>query len=230
MSTGRSRLSRKQRYALALIVAIIGITFAFYNDIQSAPYKSSKEWNFDSYPAGVVPNDFSSVQTDTESGLWIIKSDPSAPSKPNVIAKLPSNDTGSTFHIQLMPEGIVETNYQASVHFKIISGGQAQAAGLVVRFEDKDNYFVLLADSTNNVLSLCKAEPGHLLCYAEKKVVVTSDQWHTLKAIVSEEGIAGFLDDKLLLRLNNSHDLQGQIGLLTKEDTTAYFDDLNMQY
>jgi hypothetical protein len=211
-------------------VAIIGITFAFYNALQSAPYKSSKEWYFDSYQAGALPKNFSYVQTDTEQGLWIIKSDLSAPSKPNVIAKLPSNDTGSTFHIQLMPDGIVKANYQASVDFKIISGGQAQAAGLVVRFEDKEQYFVLLADSMNNIFSLCKAEPGQLLCYAEKKVVIPSGQWHTIMAIVSEEGIGGYLDGKLLLKLNNSHYLQGQIGVLTKEDTEAYFDDLKMKY
>jgi len=55
--------------------------------------KLPKEWNFDSYKNNTVPDGFSYLQTRGTTGLWIIKSDLSAPSKPNVLVKLADNDT-----------------------------------------------------------------------------------------------------------------------------------------
>src|SRR2546422_713095 len=79
--------------AIALVVAIIGISFALYNAMESGPYKNSKEWNFDSYKDNTIPNGFLYFQTDVQPGLWVVKADPSAPSAPNVLAKLTDNDT-----------------------------------------------------------------------------------------------------------------------------------------
>ncbi len=228
--TSPSRFSRKKRYAIALIVAIIGITIAFYNAEKSAPYQSTKEWHFDSYQNNTVPNGFTYLQTDDKPGLWIVKSDPSAPSTPNVLVKLPDNDTKFQYHIQLMPDAVQTSNSETSVKFKIISGHEAQAVGLVVRFVDNDHYFVLVADAVNNRFSVCRAEPSTLLCILDKKAVISTNEWHTITAYVSDQGIAGYLDDKLLIRLNDQHYQTGQQGLWTKEDTEAYFDDLNIKY
>jgi hypothetical protein len=225
-----SRLSRKKRYAIALIVAIIGITIAFYNQEKSAPYQSTKEWNFDSYQNNTVPNGFAYLQTDDKPGLWIVKADPSAPSAPNVLAKLPDNDTKFQYHIQLMPDAVETSNSEVSVKFKIVSGQEAQAVGLVIRLIDNDHYYVLLADAMNNRFSVCRAEPGTLLCILDKKAAISTNEWHTITAGTSDQGIAGSLDNKLLIRLNDQHYQTGQQGLWTKKDTEAYFDDLKIKY
>ncbi|HEV2191997.1 MAG TPA: hypothetical protein VGR54_00050 [Nitrosopumilaceae archaeon] len=226
MSSRSVHWGRKKRYAIASVVAIIGITFAYYNVIQTAPYKTAKEWNFDSYKDGTVPDGFSYLQTDAQPGFWVVKSDPSAPSKPNVLAKLPDNDTTFDYHIQLMPDGIVSTNSETSVQFKINSGQKDQAAGLIVRLVDPDHYFVLVADAKNNLFSLCRHDPGKLLCIEDKQTNVTIGQWHTITADVSAQGIAGYLDGKLLLQRYDQHNQNGQSGLWTKKDTGAYFDNL----
>jgi len=38
-------------------------------------------------------------QTDLQNDSWIVKSDPAAPSLPNVLAKLTNNDATSDYHI-----------------------------------------------------------------------------------------------------------------------------------
>lgn len=230
MSSRSIRWGRKKRYAIASVVAIIGITFAYYNVIQTAPYKTTKEWNFDSYKDGTVPDGFSYLQTDAQPGYWVVKSDPSAPSKPNVLAKLTDNDTTFDYHMQLMPDGVETTNSETSVQFKINSGEKEQAAGLIIRFVDNQHYFVLVADSKNNLFSLCKADPEKLLCIEDKPANIALGQWHTITADVSAQGIAGYLDGKLLIQRYDQHYQNGQLGLWTKKDTEAYFDNLSIKY
>jgi hypothetical protein len=231
LSTSRSvRWGRKKRYAIASAVAIIGITFAYYNVIQAQPYNTTKEWNFDSYKDNTIPNGFLYFQTDVQPGLWVVKADPSAPSAPNVLAKLTDNDTIFDYHIQVMPDGVVSTNSEASVQVKINSGEKAQAAGMIFRFIDSKHYFVLVADASNKIFSLCKADTDQLLCLVDKQANVTLGQWHTITADVSAQGIAAHFDGKLLIQRYDQHYQNGQIGLWTKKDTEAYFDNLKIKY
>jgi len=62
LSTRSARWGRKKRYAFASVVAIIGISLHFYNVEQNGPYKTTKEWNFDSYKNNTVPDGFSYLQ------------------------------------------------------------------------------------------------------------------------------------------------------------------------
>lgn len=229
MSKESLRWSRKRRYTIAAIVAAIGIAIAFYNAEQNFNYKSSKEWNFDSYQDNTVPQYFSDAQTETQPGLWLVKSDESAPSKPNVLAKLPGSDN-LDYHIQMMPDSPVITSAEISAKFKIVSGEKAKAAGLILRFVDKNHYFVLMADAANNKISLCKASPDFVVCNYEATTQISVGQWHSLKAFISSEGIGGYLDDQLLIKANNQYYQSGEIGLWTKKDTTAFFDDLKIDY
>lgn len=197
--------------------------------MENGPFKNTKAWNFDSYKDNTIPEGFAYFQTDTNDS-WIAKSDSSAPSTPNVLAKLTSNDTTLDYHIQIMPDGVESINYEASVQVKISSGEKSQAAGLVFRFVDTGQYFVLVADSTNKTFSLCKFEPGKLLCLVDKQANVTPDQWHTITVDVSAQGIGGSFDGNELIKRYDAHYLHGQIGLWTKKDTEAYFDDLKIKY
>jgi len=231
LSTSRSiRWGRKKRYAIALVVAVIGVSISAYYAMENGPYKNFKTWNFDSYKDNTIPEGFSYFQTDLQNDSWVVKSDPSAPSTPNVLAKLMNNDTESNYNIQVMPDGIDSVNYEASVQVKINSGQKSQAAGLVFRFTDTKQYFVLVADAANKTFSLCRSEPGELLCLVDKQANVTPDQWHTITASVSAQGIGGYFDGNELIKRYDQHYQHGQIGLWTKKDTAAYFDDLAIKY
>ena len=230
MSTSRSiRWGRKKRYAIASVVAVIGISISAYYAMEDAPYKNFKTWNFDSYKDNTIPEGFSYFQTDVQNDSWVVKSDHSAPSTPNVLAKLKNNDK-SDYHIQVMPDGIDSVNYEASVQVKINSAEKSQAAGLVFRFVDSKQYFVLMADAAAKTFSLCRGEPGELLCLVDKQANVTSDQWHTITASVSAQGVGGYFDGNEIIKRYDQHYQHGQIGLWTKNDTIAYFDDLEMKY
>lgn len=223
---------RKKRYIIAAAVALPIIFAAFYIALQGG-YKNTEDWNFDSYPANTsIPNVFASTDTGVlgGNGSWAIKSDQTAPSKPNVLARVSGDGTGTGYHLLLIARGSYDS-FDASVKFMIISGKEDQTAGLVVRFEDINHYFVLRADAMNNKFSLCRIQIGAVVCTQDVDVSITKGQWHTITAQVAPPGIAGFLDGKRLLQRNDqNYSGGGQIGLLTKGDSNVYFDDLRINY
>jgi hypothetical protein len=228
LSAKKPPFSKKKRLVIFVIITMIGISYAFYNSQLNSGFKHTVMWNFDSYQNGTIPQGFAALSTD-QTPSWIIVSDPTAPSPPNVLEKIPINDTND-YHIQLIPNLPNVDTENVTVSFKIVSGENAKSAGMILRFLDMKHYFVLMADSGQNRLSLCKNTPDFLLCIYEKSVPITSGQWHTLKALVSSQGIAAYLDGQVVLRANDHNYLQGQVGLWTKKDTRALFDDFKIEY
>jgi hypothetical protein len=238
-------LSRKRRYIIAASVAVPIIIFALYSTAQSNPYRNSKLWNFESSKEKTdiscgafcvnepVPKFvFMDMGGQQEKGSWIVKSDETDPSKHNVLAKLPSNESGSGYHIAIAPGGAY-SDFEASVKFKINSGEQERAAGLIVRFQDVNHYFVLTADAMNHKFSLCRAQTGYqgLVCTQDKDVNITIGHWHSIRALVAAQGIAGYLDDVRLLQRNDQNYMGGgPIGLWTKGDSNVYFTGLKVIY
>jgi hypothetical protein len=202
---------------------------------QNSQYKNTRTLNFDSYPQGTLPSAFTSIPqgptTAGEGATWIVKKEDTAPSLPNVLAKLP-DQTNSGYGILTFKEGIYVTNFKASVKFKIVSKEESEqaAAGLIVRLQDASHYFVLVADSANDRFSLCRSEPEKLICIQDVRIAISKGQWHTIAAQVSAQGIAGYLDDKLLIQRYDQHYMTGQIGLWTKGGSNTYFDDLKIEY
>jgi hypothetical protein len=228
LSSQKPKFDKKKRLMIFAIITIIGISFAYYNTQINSGYHHTMAWNFDSYQNGTVPQGFSDLSTDQKSS-WVIKSDSSATSKPNVLEKIPINDTAD-YHLQLIPNSPSVDTENVTMSFKIISGENAKSAGMILRFIDQKHYFVLMADSAQNRLSLCKNTPDFLICNYDKSVTIAPGEWHTMQALVSSQGIAAFLDGQLIIRANDHNYQSGAVGMWTKKDTGAYFDDFKIEY
>jgi hypothetical protein len=223
---------RKKRYIIAAIIGSIAVSFALYNAAISFPYKTTKLWDFDQYQVNSLPDIFSAVQIGTGNpGKWAIVSDPSAPSPPNVLAKISVPRSGSDYSLLGISDSPTVGNARVSVMFKLISNATNDAsAGLVIRLQDSSHYFVLMADSYNSRFSFCRADTGKILCTEDKNADIAIGQWHNITADVSTQGVAGYLDGTLLLQRYDAHYQDGQIGLWTKGDSQVYFDNLQIQY
>lgn len=228
MSSQKPKFSKKKRLAVFAVITIIGISFAYYNSQVSSGYHNTKMWNFDSYQNGTVPKEFAGLSTDQQPS-WIVKSDSSAVSKPNVLEKISTNSTDD-YHLQIIPDSPSIDTENVTMKFKIISGESAKSAGMILRFIDQKHYFVLMADSAQNRLSLCKNTPEFLICNYDKPVTIAPGEWHTMEALVSSQGIAGYLDGQLIIRANDHNYLSGADGMWTKKDTVAFFDDFRIEY
>jgi hypothetical protein len=228
LSSQKPKFSKKKRLVIFAIITIAGITFAYYNAQINSGYHHVIMWDFDSYQNGTIPQGFSVMSTDQKPS-WIIKSESSALSKPNVLEKIRINDT-EDYHLQLIPDSPTTDTANVTMNFKIVSGENAKSAGMILRFIDQKHYFVLMADSINNRFSLCKQTPEYLICNYDKQITIAPGEWHTMKALISSQGIAGSIDDQLLIRSNDHNYVNGEIGMWTKKDTGAYFDNFKIEY
>src|SRR5438552_15866027 len=97
---------------------------------QTATAGQTEEWNFDKDAAGKPP-----AGAEAFGGTWEVKAESDAPSSPNVLcqsatAKFPAIRLGDKVYADLV----------ATVRFKTVSGKDDQAAGLIFRVQDANNY------------------------------------------------------------------------------------------
>ena len=116
--------------------------------------------SFDSDPVGKVPARFRSALTGQGTrGAWVVKQDPTAPSKPNVLAQTSTDTTDYRFPLAILEEGSFK-DLDLSVMFKAVAGKVDQAGGLVFRLQDENNYYLVRANALEDNYRLYKVIAG----------------------------------------------------------------------
>ncbi|MCI0604004.1 hypothetical protein L0156_13460 [bacterium] len=167
-------------------------------------------------------------------GKWVVIADASAPSKPSVLAQLDSDSTSYRFPV------CVYDQFQAqdvliSVRIKPVSGSEDQAAGIVLRYKDANNYYIVRANALEDNVVLYKVQDGKrtdlplkdLGRTYGKKIKVPSGQWSTLSVKATANLFEIHFNGPKLFEVEDStFPGAGKIGLWTKADSVTYFDDL----
>src|SRR5262249_48626420 len=127
-----------------------------------------KTWNFDKEKVQELPSGWLSEHTGQGSkGNWKVLPDPSAPSRPNVLAQLSDDPTNYRFPLAIAEKDIYR-DVTLTVRFKTISGTRDQGAGLVWRFRDANNYYIVRANALENNVVLYKVQDGKRISLAPK--------------------------------------------------------------
>jgi hypothetical protein len=180
-----------------------------------------RSWNFDADKQGEIAEGLAS-----EAGEWKVVADPTAPSKPNVLAQLAKN-SGSTFNLTL----ITGTNYKdadISVKMKAVAGDEDQGGGLVWRAQDAKNYYVARYNPLEDNYRVYKVEKGRRITLQSAEIK-HGGGWHALRVTMKENHIRCYFDGKEYLNVDDAtlRDA-GAIGLWTKADARSHFDDLTV--
>jgi hypothetical protein len=186
-------------------------------------------YNFDSDAVGKPPAGFSSARTGqgTE-GTWVVKEDPTAPSKPNVLAQTSTDTTDYRFPLAILGEGSHQ-DVAVSVKFKAVAGKVDRAAGIVFRYQDPNNYYVARANALEDNYNLYHVVAGRRRQFAGANFRVTSNQWHTLRVLIVGNQIRCYYDSELkILATDQTFRGAGKVGLWTKADSVTYFDDFEV--
>jgi Domain of Unknown Function (DUF1080) len=184
-------------------------------------------YNFDSDSAGQLPQKFHAALTGSGSEVkWAILADPSAPSKPNVVAQTSTDKTDYRFPLLIGDEGSFR-NLDLSVRFKAVSGNIDRAGGLVFRLKDPNNYYIVRANALENNYRLYHVVNGRRSQFAGANLKVTSGEWHELRVEAVGNKITCYYDgSKKIEATDDTFRDAGKIGLWTKADSVTYFDDL----
>jgi len=198
-------------------------------------YAQTKRIDFNNDKVGQPPSGFSFGLTGKGNpGVWVIKRDEASPDHHNVVAQTDPDPTGYRFPVCVY-DGLAAKDVDVTVKFKPISGKGDQGAGIVWRYKDQDNYYIVRANALENNVVLYKVENGKrtdLPLVGEgrtygKKEKVPSGQWGTLRVVAKGNLFEVYHDGKKLYEVQDpTFKDAGKVGLWTKADSVIYFDDL----
>src|SRR5262245_59922502 len=101
---------------------------------------SAQTIDFNKDKAGEPPKGFSTALTGQgNAGVWVVTKDDASPNQGNVLAQTDADATGYRFPL-CFHVGVTAKDADISVKFKPVSGKKDQAAGIVWRYRNKDNY------------------------------------------------------------------------------------------
>ena len=165
-------------------------------------------------------------------GKWVIQADGGN----KVLAQTDPDSTRSRFPVAVLSD-ISAADVDLSVRFKPISGRVDQAAGLVWRYQNQDNYYIVRANALEDNVVLYKVEGGKrtdLPLKGEgrtygKKTEVPAGQWSTLRVVANGPVFeVHFNGTKLYEVEDKTFAKPGKVGVWTKADSVTHFDDLSV--
>jgi hypothetical protein len=195
--------------------------------------------DFEAFELGGPPVGFSTALTGGGGPVsWVIQQDATAPSGGKVLVQTSADATSYRFPLCVY-DNFTAQDVEVSVKFKPISGKVDQAAGLVWRYKDKDNYYIVRANALEDNVVLYKVENGKrtdlkpldagLFAYG-KKVKVPKAQWSELRVVAKGNRFAVSLNGEDLLAVEDeTFTGAGKVGLWTKADSVTYFDELKIE-
>lgn len=199
---------------------------------KAAPQQATGQqliYNFDSDAVGQMPAKFHSARTGqgTES-KWAVMADPTAPSKPNVVAQTSTDTTDYRFPLLIADEASFK-DLEISVRFKAVSGRVDQAGGLVFRLKDPNNYYIVRANALEDNYRLYHVVDGRRRQFAGANFKVTSGAWHELRVVAVGNKFTCYYDgEKKIEASDDTFKNAGKVGVWTKADSVTSFDDLKV--
>ena len=165
-------------------------------------------------------------------GKWIVE----AEGTNKYLAQVDADHTRARFPVAVVND-ISAADVDLSVRFRLISGRVDQAAGLVWRYRDQDNYYIVRANALEDNVVLYKVENGKrtdLPVKGEgrtygKKTEVPAKQWSTLRVVANGRLFEVYFNGTKLYDVEDSTFTQpGKVGVWTKADSVTQFDDLTI--
>ena len=199
---------------------------------------SAQKMTFEDLPIGVAPSGWTIAMTHAGGPpKWEIVKDSRAPSGTNVLAQTSTDPTAGRFPLAVWNGGVF-ANGTLSVKFKTMSGTVDQGAGLVWRYRDENNYYIVRANALEDNIVLYKVQNGERLALPPigspsktygVKHKVPRQTWCTLSVSFHGDRFAiGFNGEQLFEVKDATFAAAGRVGLWTKADSVVYFDDFEV--
>jgi hypothetical protein len=214
---------------------VMGMWFAVALLVQVA---RSEAIRFDHAAVGSVPAGWSVAMTHAGAPPhWEIARDDSAPRPPFVLAQTSRDETAGRFPLAIWDRTVIRDG-EVSVAFKAVGGGVDRAAGIVWRYQDPNNYYIVRANALENNVVLYKVENGVRVSVAPKglpsraygvKHEIPSERWHVLRIVFKDSAFTVFFNGERLFDAEDQTFKQaGKTGLWTKADSLTYFNEFTI--
>lgn len=194
--------------------------------------------NFDSATPGTVPPGWTTaIGRSGVAPKWEVLKDPGAPSPPYVFAQVSSGTAGEHCPLAILNKVDVKDG-DLSVKMKPVSGREDRAGGLVWRYRDPNNYYLVRANALENNIVLYRVQDGKPVVMTPKgtppktygvKHTVPPNQWSLLKVQFRGPLFSIYFNHRRLFQVvDNTFRQPGKVGLWTEADSVTYFDDFRV--
>jgi hypothetical protein len=178
--------------------------------------------------ARTLPKGWESGITGKGSVKWEVVTDGTAPSRANVLKQ----SGEATFCWAAKTDEHIQDGF-AEMKFKPISGKEDQAGGIVFRFQDANNYYVVRGNALEDNVVLYKTVNGKRSSLQVKgrmigygvDVDVSKARWNTLRVEFKASLFTVFFNGKKLFEVeDDTFKEAGGVGVWTKADSVTLFD------
>lgn len=199
--------------------------------------------DFGDFPPGQSPTNFhSALAGGGKPGEWKIVMDdvPSAFAplsgrspifnRHAVLAQTSEDATDERFPM-LIYDGETFKDFKVTTRFKIVSGAVEQMAGMVFRFQNESNFYVVRVSALGHNVRFYKVVDGVRSNPLGPQSDISTNTWHSLAVQCQGTQLIVWLDDRPVLPpLNDNTFAEGKIGFWTKSDAVSHFGDTVIDY
>ena len=159
---------------------------------------------------------------------WEIRKDRTAPTQPYVLAQV-SNDAAANRAPLAILDNLSLRDGDVSVRIKPVAGRQDPGGGLVWRFRDENNYYLVRTNVTLNTVAVDKIENGRRIpLIPGVKHEIPFNAWSILKVSARGNRFQIYVDHRRILEGQDNTFGSGRVGLCTMADSVTYFDDFRV--
>jgi hypothetical protein len=142
------------------------------------------------------------------------------------LAETAGDATDLRFPLCVSTQTIVR-DVDATLRFSIVSGTRAQVAGLMLRAQSANDYYLVRASATDGSVRFYRVAGGRRAELGNKKAPVTLGEPHALRVIARGNRFEIFLDDTSLLTVTDSSLIApGPVGVWSQADSITHFQSL----
>lgn len=133
-------------------------------------------------------------------GTWHVQADPDAHSAPNVYNAV-HNANNAPFALSVYTDPVED--FWLSAKIKVLSGSSTWNAGLALRYQDENNFYVV--QITSGDISVVKMENGvPVQLGTSSAYTFNPDQWYRVSAYAYDNSITVYLDYEELFDVDDS--------------------------
>ena len=213
----------------SIVVALVIVT-----GVTAMAHAETRTVTFNQDPVNQPPKGFEFGLTAAvgKPGAWVVQAEGSN----RFLAQTDPDSTRSRFPLAVLSD-VTAGDVDLSVRVRPISGLVDQAAGLVWRYQNQDNYYIVRANALEDNVVLYKVEGGvrtDLPLKGEgrtygKKSEVPAGRWSTLRVVANGRVFEVYFDGVKLYEVEDgTFSKPGKVGLWTKADSVTQFDDLTV--
>src|SRR5688572_3895383 len=180
-------------------------------------------------PKGFV---FGHTRKTGTTGRWSVQEEKGG----KFLAQLDADSTRNRFPMAVLAD-VSTADVDVLVRLRPVSGRVDQAAGLVWRYQNEDNYYIVRANALEDNVVLYKVQNGKrtdLPVKGEgrtygKSADVPAGQWSTLRVVATGPLFEVYFNGTKLYEVADATFAQpGKVGVWTKADSVTQFDDLTV--